>query len=78
MSTEMSNTVRAEALALAPVSAAALLDRQTAESAILQTIDRHGGEAGCAAALAQEFGEHPELVCERMRWASSVVGLLYG
>ncbi|MBG0833285.1 hypothetical protein HS041_36910 [Planomonospora sp. ID67723] len=78
MSTEISNTVRAEALALAPVSAAVLLDRQAAESAIRQAIAQHGGEAGCVAALAQEFGEHPELVCERMRWASSVIGLLYG
>ncbi|GIH97885.1 hypothetical protein ACFFMN_40345 [Planobispora siamensis] len=78
MSTEISKTVRAEALALAPVSATALLDRETADTAILQVIDQHGGEAGCVAAFAQEFGEHPELACERMRWASSVVDSLYG
>ncbi|GIH81017.1 hypothetical protein [Planobispora longispora] len=77
MSIEINNTVRAEALALAPVSAGVYLDRETAETAILTAMDKHGGEAGCAAALAQEFGEHPEFVCERMRWASSVVGALY-
>ena len=27
------------------------------------------GSRGCAARVAQEFGEHPELAAERMRWA---------
>lgn len=30
------------------------------------------GAAGCAAACAAEYGEHPELAAARMRWAISV------
>ncbi|MBG0818533.1 hypothetical protein [Planomonospora sp. ID82291] len=78
MTIEMNNTVRAEALALAPVSASVLLDREDADAVISQAIVLHGGEEGCAAALAQEFGEHPELAVQRMRWASAIVGRLYG
>lgn len=33
---------------------------------------RHLGEVGCAALVAQEFGEHPEDSCRRMRWAISL------
>jgi len=28
-----------------------------------------GGAAGCAAAVAAEYGEHPEIAAPRMRWA---------
>ena len=31
------------------------------------------GSRGCAARVAQEFGEHPELAAERMRWARQAV-----
>ncbi|GAA3165816.1 hypothetical protein GCM10010466_65780 [Planomonospora alba] len=79
MSTEtMTNTVRAEALALAPVSASAFLDRASADAAIAQALVRHGGERGCAAALAHEFGERPEAAAARMRWAGALVAELYG
>jgi hypothetical protein len=27
------------------------------------------GRDGCASRMAQEFGDHPEQACERMRWA---------
>ncbi|HEY2508850.1 MAG TPA: hypothetical protein VGI58_20220 [Streptosporangiaceae bacterium] len=27
------------------------------------------GKDGCASKMAQEFGDHPEEACERMRWA---------
>jgi hypothetical protein len=68
---------RAEVLALAPVSAAEQLDRAAADQAIRSTLHRHGGLRSCAAALAQEFGEHPELAAERMTWARRTIAALY-
>lgn len=71
------NVIRAEALALSPVSAAEMLDLAAAEHAIVRTMTDHGGADGCAAALAQEFGDHPEVAADRMRWASGVVRSLF-
>jgi hypothetical protein len=34
---------------------------------------RQFGDLGCAARVAQEFGEHPELAAARMRWARRIV-----
>jgi hypothetical protein len=34
---------------------------------------REYGSRGCAARVAQEFGDHPELAVARMRWARQVV-----
>jgi hypothetical protein len=31
------------------------------------------GSGGCASRMAQEFGDHPEAACERMRWAMKVL-----
>jgi hypothetical protein len=36
------------------------------------------GAAGCAARVAQEFGDHPETAAARMRWARAAVALLPG
>jgi len=33
----------------------------------------HGGEHGCAEAMAEEFGAHPEAASARMRWALALV-----
>jgi hypothetical protein len=32
------------------------------------------GSRGCAARVAQEFGDHPEAAVARMRWARGMVG----
>ncbi len=32
------------------------------------------GVRGCAARMAQEFGDHPEAAAERMRWIRQLVG----
>jgi hypothetical protein len=45
--------------------------------AITGAIDGHGA-AGCAARVAQEFGDHPETAAVRMRWARAAVRLLTG
>jgi hypothetical protein len=64
--------VRAEALF---VSALQPSDEPTAEqvrTAITQTI-RQLGTRGCAARMAQEFGDAPYTAVSRMRWARQVV-----
>ena len=34
------------------------------------------GRCGCAALMAQEFGDHPEVASDRMRWASQLASEL--
>ena len=36
------------------------------------------GDLGCAARVAQEFGEHPETAVTRMRWAKAEVACVFG
>ena len=36
------------------------------------------GDVGCAARVAQEFGEHPETAVTRMRWARTNVAVAFG
>ena len=36
------------------------------------------GDLGCAARVAQEFGEHPETAVSRMRWAREEVAFVFG
>jgi hypothetical protein len=36
------------------------------------------GDLGCAALVAQEFGEHPETAVARMRWARAEVACAFG
>jgi hypothetical protein len=36
------------------------------------------GDLGCAARVAQEFGEHPETAVARMRWAKAEVAWAFG
>src|ERR1700722_13651343 len=35
------------------------------------------GAAGCASKMAQEFGDHPETACQRMRWALHLISELF-
>lgn len=36
------------------------------------------GRTGCAARVAQEYGEHPETAAARMRWARTAVASAFG
>ena len=36
------------------------------------------GSRGCAAQVAQEFGEHPEIAAARMQWARQVIAETFG
>ncbi|HEU4421953.1 MAG TPA: hypothetical protein VFR67_05360 [Pilimelia sp.] len=70
------NDVRSEALF---VSALQPSDRPAAAQvrvAITQTI-RQFGTRGCAARMAQEYGDAPETAIPRMRWARQVVADIF-
>jgi hypothetical protein len=41
------------------------------------TAIREFGYSGCAARVAQEFGDHPETAVIRMRWARAVAGAAF-
>jgi hypothetical protein len=68
---------RAEALAMSTWSAAERLDRAQADATIRASVLAHGGVRGCAAALAQEFGDHPEIIAARMSRARLAVTVIY-
>jgi hypothetical protein len=38
---------------------------------------RQFGVRGCAARMAQEFGDHPESAADRMRWVRQVVNAVF-
>ena len=38
---------------------------------------REYGSRGCAARVAQEFGDHPETAVARMRWARAMTGAAF-
>jgi hypothetical protein len=68
--------VRSEALF---VSALQRSDRPSVEQvrrAIAGTVRQYGSR-GCAARVAQEYGDHPETAVDRMRWACQVVEATY-
>jgi hypothetical protein len=54
-------------------------DAPTADAmreAITGTVRRLGWR-GCAALMAQEFGDHPETALARMRWVRHIVGQVF-
>jgi hypothetical protein len=62
------------------VSALQRSDEPTArqvQQAITAAVRAFGGR-GCAARVAQEFGDHPDTAAARMRWARDVTGAIFG
>lgn len=57
----------AEALFVSDLQPSERPSRQTIEQAVTAMILRHGSD-GCAAAVAAEFGDHPEAAVRRMCW----------
>jgi hypothetical protein len=43
----------------------------------IATAIREFGYSGCAARVAQEFGDHPETAVIRMRWARAMAGAAF-
>jgi hypothetical protein len=68
-------TVRCEALFASAVQSSERPSSHRLQEAISQTVRRLGSR-GCAAAVAQEFGDHPEVAVPRMRWAREQVARL--
>lgn len=64
---------RAEALFASTLSACEPHDRAIVRAAIADAVCHYGGVRGCAAEMAEAFGEHPEWAAARMRWARGAV-----
>ena len=77
MSRNILDLARTRALALSTASAREQLDRAAADTVIRRAMRSHGGVQGCTTALAQQYGEHPELTAPRVRWARQIVAALY-
>ena len=59
---------RREALFVSALQPSDALTADMIAGAIVSAMHRFGTR-GCAARMAQEFGEHPEAAASRMRWA---------
>ena len=64
--------VRCAALFASGLQASDTLLADAVARAITHTLRRLGRQ-GCAGLMAQEFGDHPEVAGERMRWVRRVV-----
>jgi len=66
----MISTVRelaAEALFVSDLQPSQCPTSKCVEEAVTKMILRHGSD-GCAAGVAEEFGDHPEVAVRRMTW----------
>lgn len=68
---------RAEALFVSDLPARPGLGHADLDDAIRGAIQKFGGSRGCAAAMAFEYGEHPETATVRMLWALATVEAAY-
>jgi hypothetical protein len=66
------SAVRADAVFASALQASQIPDAGQVQQAVAAAVGQFG-RGGCAAQVAQEFGEHPELAAARMRWALEVV-----
>jgi hypothetical protein len=71
------NAVRCEALFVSPLQRSDQPTPTEVRQAIRRAV-RVLGTRGCAARVAQEFGDHPEVAVERMRWARRLVEDAHG
>jgi hypothetical protein len=68
--------VRAEALFVSPLQRSGNPSARQVRQATAVAL-RQFGRLGCAERVAQEFGDHPELAADRMRWARLMVAGTY-
>jgi hypothetical protein len=71
------NAVRSEALFVSPLQRSDQPSAAQIRDAITRAV-RQFGCRGCAARMAQEFGDHPETAVLRMRWTRQVVDEVFG
>ncbi len=76
--TDVLTAARAEALFTSPLATGSHPARATVDEAIRAAVRAHGGVRSCAADVAGEYGDHPDLAVPRMRWAREVVEHRYG
>jgi hypothetical protein len=75
--TTVLTVARAEALFTSQLATGSRPTYDVVETAIRVAVRTHGGVRGCAADVAAEYGDYPEVAAPRMRWARSVVEQLY-
>lgn len=68
---------RAEALFTSTLPTGSRPHRGIVDGVIRTAVRAHGGIRGCAAEVAAEYGDHPEVAVRRMRWARGVVEEVY-
>jgi hypothetical protein len=68
---------RAEALFTSSLPTGSRPDHGIVHTVIRDAVRAHGGVRGCAADVAAEYGDHPEVAAPRMRWARGVVEEVY-
>ena len=66
------SSVRADALFASALQRSDRPSPGQVRQAIAVAVARYGG-SGCAARVAQAFGEHPEIAVTRMRWVRTMV-----
>jgi hypothetical protein len=71
------NDERCQALFASALQRSDELTAEAVSEAIGRAIEQLG-HGGCASRMAQEFGDHPEAACERMRWALQLINGLPG
>lgn len=76
MSTLSFNNVRSEALFASALQMSATPSAAEVRAELARTV-RRMGVRGCAARMAQEFGDAPEASVARMRWARQVVAEVF-
>ncbi|AGL15885.1 hypothetical protein [Actinoplanes sp. N902-109] len=72
MTAVVTDDVRIEALFVSDLQRSQQPTPELIREAVTETVDRLG-EQGCAALVAQEFGEHPDCALGRMQWARRAV-----
>ncbi len=70
--TAVIDELRTEALFVSDLQSSQLPTPELIREAVTATVERLG-ESGCAALVAQEFGEHPDCAIGRMQWALNAV-----
>ena len=76
MTALLTDDVRIEALFVSDVQRSQQPTAELIRAAVTATVDRLG-PGGCAALVAQEFGEHPDCALGRMQWARRAVRTAY-
>ena len=70
-------SVRADALFASALQRSDRPSSGQVRQAIAGAVARYG-DSGCAARVAQAFGEHPETAVTRMRWARTTIANAFG